>query len=424
MIGFDEIKRDLKVTDEQAEEIEELIDGPMGIEPMFKKLAEILGDERQSLRDENAWTSHYWEDTIALYVNRGGSYQPTLLYDLEEAKMLLVPWEAWYEDWEAKNVYTVPDGLVAYLDSDMVEQVWEDAVGSLRYAMIDEGGFDKEGTLIAEVGSTGWQGKPGTKEFEFDGEDIDIIMDEVMTSLGGEFTAKIRSVEDGVLKGTISTHDIPAGSRVTIRYVEFEGAEDLPAWGVKAVHELLHLQGYEPGWVDEAQTVSHFDRECVEVEVESETWMIAKSEGDADYIATKMIRDDLYENPEIFIEDFLKPFWQLTPTDLRVMVADEYDRLYEDAQYDLDDADEDELVAHTEKAQEDFEERLKDDALGYFMDDMGYSWEDLLKENVGYIDGEAAAAAAINADGIGHFLSSYDGETDDLPSGTVIWRTN
>jgi len=40
------------------------------------------------------------------------------------------------------------------------------------------------------------------------------------------------------------------------------------------------------------------------------------------------------------------------------------------------------------------------------------------------IDYDAAAAAAVRADGVGHFLSSYDGNTIELPDGVVAIRNN
>lgn len=43
---------------------------------------------------------------------------------------------------------------------------------------------------------------------------------------------------------------------------------------------------------------------------------------------------------------------------------------------------------------------------------------------IGGIDEQAAAEEAVGVDGIGHFLSSYDGNLHDAPHGMVYWRTN
>ena len=43
---------------------------------------------------------------------------------------------------------------------------------------------------------------------------------------------------------------------------------------------------------------------------------------------------------------------------------------------------------------------------------------------LGGIDIDRAARDAVDTDGPGHFLSSYDGETYELPGGGVYWRVN
>lgn len=55
-----------------------------------------------------------------------------------------------------------------------------------------------------------------------------------------------------------------------------------------------------------------------------------------------------------------------------------------------------------------------------------YGREDAVKQaiTIAGIDTAAAAEEAVNVDGPGHFLSSYDGSTHETKSGLVYWRHN
>jgi hypothetical protein len=69
-------------------------------------------------------------------------------------------------------------------------------------------------------------------------------------------------------------------------------------------------------------------------------------------------------------------------------------------------------------------EELKDDPVGYFEMHFGDTAADLLERNVLSIDLDKAAQAAVDEDGVGHFLSGYDGNQIDLDSGAVAFRHN
>ena len=43
---------------------------------------------------------------------------------------------------------------------------------------------------------------------------------------------------------------------------------------------------------------------------------------------------------------------------------------------------------------------------------------------IGGIDVEAATEEVVSTDGVGHFLSHYDGNINDGPGGIVYWRDN
>ena len=55
-----------------------------------------------------------------------------------------------------------------------------------------------------------------------------------------------------------------------------------------------------------------------------------------------------------------------------------------------------------------------------------YGKEDAVKQaiEIAGIDYNAAAEDAVDTDGASHFLSSYDGDSYETPSGLVYWRHN
>ena len=43
------------------------------------------------------WHSHYWQDIAIEYVNKGDTYKPTILYDVEKERFECIPWGNWVE---------------------------------------------------------------------------------------------------------------------------------------------------------------------------------------------------------------------------------------------------------------------------------------------------------------------------------------
>lgn len=41
---------------------------------------------------DGGWHGSYWQETAALYVNRGDTYDKTLLYDVEEGRLRCMAW--------------------------------------------------------------------------------------------------------------------------------------------------------------------------------------------------------------------------------------------------------------------------------------------------------------------------------------------
>jgi len=72
----------------------------------------------------------------------------------------------------------------------------------------------------------------------------------------------------------------------------------------------------------------------------------------------------------------------------------------------------------------DIEEALED-PIQYFVEEQGiYDVEDLLKQPFISINIDEATDDAVATDGWQHFVASYDGDSIDLPSGTVLARIN
>ena len=51
----------------------------------------------ETLRIEGGWTNSYWRDCVALYVNLGETYAPTIIYDITTDKFRVCSWGAFYE---------------------------------------------------------------------------------------------------------------------------------------------------------------------------------------------------------------------------------------------------------------------------------------------------------------------------------------
>lgn len=217
-------------------------------------------------------------------------------------------------------------------------------------------------------------------------------------------------------------------------------------WMEIAAKELAESQNYDPDDV-KIDEDGGFRGEGILVEMGREQWYVFESEEDAHDACVESIKDDLDSEPEIFNQDWLQNHIFITETDKRVLAGDEAEariesmddreiveeagREFEDEFDEAEDKDEDtdDIVENARdelrsKFQDEIEEELRD-PVQYFVHDHGmYSIEDLMKAPFIGIDRDEAAEDAISADGLGHFLSSYDGEEVDLPSGAVAFRWN
>ena len=200
-------------------------------------------------------------------------------------------------------------------------------------------------------------------------------------------------------------------------------------------------------------------------------WVVFENDDLAEAAAIERVTEDLHNEPEIFNQDWLQNYISMSDTDKHMIAVDEAEaRLdgesdedlveqanlsdkYEELQDQIDrlenqEADLD-VVQHdsnegaitrlqqkqlelVEQAKEAISESIYgeilsqlDDPIQYFVHDMGiYTIDDLMKSSFISIDIDEAAQAAVDEDGVSHFLDVYDSEGVELPSGAVAYGTN
>jgi hypothetical protein len=173
-------------------------------------------------------------------------------------------------------------------------------------------------------------------------------------------------------------------------------------------------------------------------------YFVAKDNDSAYDLAVAMVKQDLEENPEIFNQSFIEShidtdrlrrdlesdvsnsnyeyFNDMRDSELEREVRDrlrldDEDFLDEDGEFKNRDG-------MVEKLAEDLTEEQLKDPMSYLEDI--YGKEDAVKQaiKIAGIDVKAAAEEAVDSDGMGHFLSSYDGEYREGPDGIIWWRHN
>jgi hypothetical protein len=171
--------------------------------------------------------------------------------------------------------------------------------------------------------------------------------------------------------------------------------------------------------------------------------VVANSDVERD-LALAIVKQDLEHEPEIFNQDFIERHIDTDRlrrdlesdvvsmriddlTDMADRRPDDFWREYENAGFDAPEENEDgerrepEGTEVEELAQHQADEELKDPMR--YLEDV-YGREDAVKQaiEIAGIDVDAAAEDAVDTDGPGHFLSSY--ETHETPGGLVYWRRN
>lgn len=152
-------------------------------------------------------------------------------------------------------------------------------------------------------------------------------------------------------------------------------------------------------------------------------------------MATALVKNDLSDDPSMFNESFINSY--INVKRLRDMLHDDVEEMARETlrdekpelsdeerertpnAVDIDEAE----IAFNKKVDQQVEEELRD-PIQYLKDI--YSDADGIKQaiQIAGINIEEAAEDAVAADGEGHFLPSYDGKVNDLPSGGQWWRHN
>jgi len=185
--------------------------------------------------------------------------------------------------------------------------------------------------------------------------------------------------------------------------------------------------------------------------ISGDYYYVAKTEEDAEAIALAQVKQDLESEPEIFNQDWLESYIDTDNLRDQLMSDMEEDVRNNPDSYGWDpteDAEGNEIVRYNAEGEEDDEgefdsegqpfeeqtepsdewveakaaERLKD-PVEYLADI--YGKQDAVKEamRIAGLNIDEAASDAVAADGWQHFLCRYDGNSYDLPSGGVYWRS-
>lgn len=175
-------------------------------------------------------------------------------------------------------------------------------------------------------------------------------------------------------------------------------------------------------------------------------WNVVADSDQERELAIEIVKQDLDQEPEIFNQDFIESHIDTDRlrrelesdvismrtedlTDMAERDPDDFWREYEREGFDAPEEDEDgERPEPTDTEIEELAERQAEaqlkDPMEYLEDIYGKG--DAVKEaiRIAGIDIDAAAEDAVDTDGAGHFLSSYDGETHETDGGLVYWRHN
>ena len=174
-------------------------------------------------------------------------------------------------------------------------------------------------------------------------------------------------------------------------------------------------------------------------------WCVVRDDDQERDLALAIVAQDLEHEPEIFNKHFIESqidekklrdaLWSdvvnMRTEDLEEMASrrpDDFWREYEGEGFDAPEEDEDgerrepESSEIEELAEKQAESQLRD-PMQYMEDIYGDEAPKHALDIVGF-DIDQAAEEAVDTDGAAHFLSTYDGRTEESPGGLVFWRRN
>lgn len=217
--------------------------------------------------------------------------------------------------------------------------------------------------------------------------------------------------------------------------------DDLDEWIQIAATELEEAESMEFELV--TSDTDHF-----EVRHGNIDFSVYKDEDTARSTALNRVKEDLENEPELFSQDWLQnhidldnlrralhqdarddDYWEDSFPDheakLNELIARDCisDDPRDDTDGEITSEIEDLIDEKWEEMIEDFANERLQDPIKDFLGDI-YGAEDAIKQamDIGGLNVEAAAEDAVNTDGWAHFLASYDGESNALPSGAVYVR--
>lgn len=208
-----------------------------------------------------------------------------------------------------------------------------------------------------------------------------------------------------------------------------------------------------------------------------EEYMVFQDDDDAEKYAIEYVEEMIDDDPTMFNASFIGQYLYVSPMDIRMISSEEADNYIENLDYDIEREDYDQLMNEAgmerqwdqmveksdeleealemtedpkaEKkiqkqlqkltsAKEKFIDKAKDKAHDAYereisrrLKDDPVEWAEELGFDMGrdrpswlQVDSKKAAEEAVGVDGVGHFLSGYDGNQTDLKSGAVAFRTN
>ena len=181
------------------------------------------------------------------------------------------------------------------------------------------------------------------------------------------------------------------------------------------------------------------------VELGKQGYVVARDDDAVEELAIAVVTQDLESEPELFNQNFLESHIN-TDRLRRDLQSDTESSNYDD----FSEMDDDDLIREAERYGVDVEIYTLEDGSMEPADSDGLAetlaakkTEEDLKDPIAYlqeiygdaegikqaiqiagIDIESAAKEAVNDDGAGHFLSSYDGEIRETKRGLPFWRTD
>jgi hypothetical protein len=261
--------------------------------------------------------------------------------------------------------------------------------------------------------------------------------------------------EDKVVKSIIKYHGLNKPENVEERF-ETLGLEDFEEeyaeggevedWMEEALASLIEETGYDDL---EITIVSNDGNEFYATDENAE-YRVFKTEDDAEETAIQQVREDLEENPEYFNQDWLmnyidgRDFFEQELNEMNYSYVEDIasetdskyanrliDELVENGIMDEDDAESENAEELADELKYDYVLLLTEDKLGegndgldYFINNFGEQETYKMVVDNNLIDIDEASKDAVSTDGIGHFLSSYDGETLYLSDDCVAYRIN